>query len=93
MSNIKLNHQKVCDKLYSMIPGVKTYDFIKCGEHTCRVRFSTLPTLATHKEEFTLYHLNKIAEEFGDKEITIFPGQYEFYMIFMVTNKEYYEAD
>ena len=40
-----------------------------------------------------LYHLNKIAEEFGDKEITIFPGQYEFYMIFMVTNKKYYEAD
>jgi hypothetical protein len=37
--------------------------------------------------------LNKIAEEFGDKEIAIIPGQYEFHMMFMVTNKEYYEAD
>jgi hypothetical protein len=85
---MKLNHQKVSDKLYSMIPGVINYDFMQYGEHTCRVRFSIS---STHKEEFSLYHLNKIGEEFGDKEITIFPGQYEFHMIFMVTSKEYYE--
>lgn len=88
---LRLDHNKVNNKLYSMIPGVTNYDFIHYGEHTCRVRFSTLPSTITKKEEFSLYHLNKIAEEFGDKEITIFPGQYEFHMIFMVTNKEYYE--
>lgn len=93
MTNMKLNHQKVSDKLFSMIPGVINYDFMQYGEHTCRVRFSTLPTSVTKNEEFTLYHLNKIGEEFGDNKIAIFPGQYEFYMIFMVTNKEYYETN
>lgn len=87
---MKLNHQKVSDKLYSMIPGVKNYDFVQYGEHTCRVRFTTL---ATHNTQFTSYHLNKIGEEFGDNEITIFPGQYEFHLVFMVTNKDYYEGD
>lgn len=87
---MKLNHQKVSDKLYSMIPGVKNYDFVQYGEHTCRVRFTTL---ATHNPQFTSYHLNKIGEEFGDNEITIFPGQYEFHLVFMVTNKDYYEGE
>lgn len=87
---MKLNHQKVSDKLYSMIPGVKNYDFMQSGEHTCRVRFSIS---ATHNPQFTSYHLNKIGEEFGDNEITIFPGQYEFHMVFMITNKEYYKYD
>lgn len=93
MNNMKLNHQKVCDKLYSMIPGVKNYDFMQSGEHTCIVKFSTLPISETNKEEFTLQHLNKIGKEFGDNEvvISIFPGRYEFRMMFMVTNKEYYE--
>ena len=86
-----LDVNKVSDKLYSMIPGVINYDFMQYGDHTCKVRFSTLPTSATHKEEFSLYHLNKIAEEFGDKEINLIPGNFEFHMIFMVTNKEYYE--
>lgn len=94
MNNMKLNRQKVSDKLYGMIPGVKTYDFMQSGERTCIVEFSVLPISTKNKEEFTLHHLNKIGEEFGDNEIVIsvFPGRYKFRMMFMVTNKEYYEA-
>lgn len=86
-----LDVNKVSNKLYEMIPGVINYVFNQLGPHTCKVCFSTLPSTATRKEEFSLYHLNKIAEEFGDKEINLIPGNFEFHMIFMVTNKEYYE--
>lgn len=85
-----LNEVKVSNKINDILTNAINYSCEFRDDNLCIVRFGTL-VAANLTYYITIKHLNAIAEEFNDPNMTFLTGSYEIMLLIKINNEEYYD--